>query len=77
VYSEVLDDEQAWTAAGFWCRASASYAALGINVERVISDNGSCYRSRVWRAALDATGITMKGTVPVDRRPTGRSSAST
>jgi transposase InsO family protein len=52
-YSEVLADEQGGTAAGFWLRAVAFYAALGITVERVLTDNGACYRSRSFAAALD------------------------
>ena len=45
VYSEILDDEQALTAARFWGRAAAWFAAHGITVERVLTDNGTCYRS--------------------------------
>ena len=51
-YSEVLCDEQAATAAAFWRRAQAFFASLGIDVERVLTDNGSCYRSRDFAAAL-------------------------
>jgi transposase InsO family protein len=51
-YSEVLADEQAATAAAFWARAVAFFGALGISVERVLTDNGSCYRSRDFAAAL-------------------------
>jgi transposase InsO family protein len=51
-YSEVLADEQGATAAAFWVRAHAFFAGLGIDVERVLTDNGSCYRSRHFRAAL-------------------------
>ncbi len=51
-YSEVLDDEQGATAAGFWLRAAAFFATLGIDVERVLTDNGGCYRSRDFAAAL-------------------------
>ena len=72
VYSEVLDDEQASTAAGFWRRANDFYNAHGITVERVITDNGACYRSRVWRAALDASGITMKKTRPYRPQTNGK-----
>jgi transposase InsO family protein len=54
-YSEVLDNEQGATAAGFWTRATAFYAAVGITVERVITDNGSCYRSDAFNAALGDT----------------------
>jgi Integrase core domain len=41
-YVDVLDDEQGLTAAGFLRRAVAYYAAHGITVERVMSDNGAC-----------------------------------
>lgn len=51
-YSEVLADEQGVTAAAFWLRAVAFFASYGIAVERVLSDNGSCYRSRQFNAAL-------------------------
>jgi hypothetical protein len=44
-YSEILSDERAVTAAGFWKRAVAWFGSLGITCERVITDNGSCYRS--------------------------------
>ena len=51
-YSEALDDEQGTTAAGFWCRAEQFFAHQGIIVERVLTDNGSCYRSHDFRRAL-------------------------
>ena len=54
-YSEVLDDEQGMTAAAFWTRAEAFFGEHGIRVERVLTDNGSCYRSRAFAAALGAS----------------------
>jgi transposase InsO family protein len=51
-YSEVLSDEQATTATGFWSRAEAFFQSHGITIERVITDNGSCYRSRLFNEAL-------------------------
>ena len=51
-YSEVLNDELGATAALFWIRAAAFFLAHGITVERVITDNGSCYRSRDFNRAL-------------------------
>jgi transposase InsO family protein len=44
-YAEVLPDEKAVTAIGFLRRAVAFYRRYGITVERVITDNGSCYRA--------------------------------
>jgi transposase InsO family protein len=66
-YSEIHNDEQAVTAAGFWARAAAWYQAIGIECQRVITDNGSCYRSGLWHRACAATGTTVKKTRP--RRP--------
>ena len=51
-YSEILDDERKETAAAFWSRAKAFFADAGITVREVMTDNGSCYRSHVFAAAL-------------------------
>ena len=51
-YSEVLPNEQGVTAAGFWSRAHQFLADHNITVEAVLTDNGSCYRSRLWAQAL-------------------------
>ena len=51
-YSEVLPDEQAATAIGFWFRARDFFATHGIEIERVLTDNGSCYRSKDFATAL-------------------------
>ena len=67
VYSEILTDEQAITAAGFWKRAAGWYQAIGITPQRVLTDNGSCYRSGLWHRVCAATGTTVKKTRP--RRP--------
>lgn len=72
VYSEILDDERKDTAAGFWERANAFYADHGITVQRVMTDKGSCYRSKAFN---EAVGDDVKH--KYDRRPTGRSNGST
>jgi transposase InsO family protein len=51
-YSEVLADEQGATAARFWARANRFFTDHDITIEAVLTDNGSCYRSRAWAAAL-------------------------
>ena len=51
-YSELLVDERKETAAAFWLRANAWFTACGINVRKVLTDNGSCYRSHAFRDAL-------------------------
>ena len=71
-YSEILDDEQAATAAGFWRRARAWFAAQGVTIERCLTDNGSCYRSRLWAAALTETGVTHKRTRPYRPQTNGK-----
>ena len=53
-FTESLDDERAVTAAGFLRRAVAFFTAHGITVEKVLTDNGSCYRSHLFDAALPA-----------------------
>jgi transposase InsO family protein len=51
-YSEVLPDERGTTAAGFWTRANTWLTSCGISVTRVLTDNGGCYRSHAFSAAL-------------------------
>ena len=51
-YTEILDDEKKETAAGFWERANEAFNAIGISVQRVLTDNGSCYRPHAFRDAL-------------------------
>lgn len=71
-YSEVLDDEQADTAVGFWTRALLWFGLHGITVERVLTDNGPCYRSRAWAAACAASGVTHKRTRPYRPQTNGK-----
>jgi len=52
VYSEMLADERKETAAEFWIRANAWFEHCGITVRKVLTDNGSCYRSHTFRDAL-------------------------
>ncbi|MEV7618497.1 IS481 family transposase, partial [Streptomyces sp. NPDC089799] len=71
-YSEVLTDERKETAVAFWQRAQTFFAAHGITVERVLTDNGSCYKSHAWRDALAAAGITHKRTRPYRPQTNGK-----
>jgi transposase InsO family protein len=66
-YAEVLPDEQASTAIAFLRRAIAFYRRHGITVERVLTDNGSPYRSTVHAIACRALGVRHLRTRP--RRP--------
>jgi transposase InsO family protein len=56
-YSEVHADERGVTAVGFWRRARAFFDSYGITVERVMTDNGRCYVSRLFGAELVAGAI--------------------
>lgn len=51
-YSEILADERKETAVAFWKRAEAFFATHGITVRAVLTDNGACYRSRLWGRTL-------------------------
>ncbi|WP_077086674.1 IS481 family transposase [Mycobacterium rhizamassiliense] len=52
VYSELLTDERKETAAAFWIRAQSWFSERGITVRKVLTDNGSCYRSHAFSDAL-------------------------
>ena len=56
-YVEVLDDEKAVTATGFTQRAVEWFDTLGIEVTAVMTDNGACYVSHLYRDTLQANGI--------------------
>ncbi len=63
-YAEIHDDETAATAIGVLRRAVGWFAMRGITVERVLSDNGSCYKSHAWRDACAELQIRHKRTRP-------------
>jgi transposase InsO family protein len=71
-YVEVLSDEKAITAVGFLGRAAAHFASYGITVERVITDNGSAYRSVVHAIACRALGIRHLRTRPYRPQTNGK-----
>lgn len=55
--SEVLQDETGATSAAFWRRARAWFAAHGVIVERVLTDNAFAYRGELFNAALAETRV--------------------
>ena len=71
-YVEEHDDERAETAVGVLTRAIAFFADHGVTVERVLSDNGSCYRSLAWRDACADLGIRHKRTRPYRPQTNGK-----
>ena len=72
VYSEILDDEQAVTTISFWHRAHTFFADHGITVERVLTDNGANYRSRLFAAAITSSGAVHKRTRPYRPQTNGK-----
>ncbi|WP_188757343.1 integrase core domain-containing protein, partial [Microbacterium album] len=71
-YVEVHNDEKAATATAVLRRAVAWFAERGVPIERVLSDNGSCYRSFAWRDACAELGITPKRTRPYRPQTNGK-----
>ena len=71
-YAEIHDDETALTATGVLRRAVAWFAARGATVERVLSDNGSAYKSHLWRDTCTELGITPKKTRPYRPQTNGK-----
>ncbi|UWE09510.1 IS481 family transposase [Actinacidiphila bryophytorum] len=71
-YSEVLPDERQHTAIAFWQRAHAFFATHGITVEQVLTDNGSCYKSKLFTQTLTAAGITHKKIRPYRPQTNGK-----
>jgi transposase InsO family protein len=71
-YVEILADERKETAAGFLKRAVAWFAELGVRVERVLTDNGSCYVSAHFRETCAELGVTPKRTRPYRPRTNGK-----
>jgi transposase InsO family protein len=71
-FSQILPDEKKESAVAFLNAAVAYYAGLGVTVTRVMTDNGSCYRSHAFRAACKALGLRHIRTRPYTPRTNGK-----
>ena len=71
-YVEVLADERGPAAAGFLRRAVGWFRSMGVKVERVLSDNGACYRSRVHAETCRELAIRHRFTRPYRPRTNGK-----
>jgi transposase InsO family protein len=71
-YAEIHPDQRAATVVSFLERALAFYAQHGIRIRRLLTDNGSCYRSRHFRAACLELGIQHRFTRPYTPRTNGK-----
>jgi transposase InsO family protein/transposase-like protein len=71
-YAEIHQDESQHTAAAVLRNAVTWFAQRGVTTERVLSDNGSCYRSHLWRQTCADLGITPKRTRPYRPQTNGK-----
>jgi transposase InsO family protein len=71
-YVEVLPDEKGPTSVGFLERAVAWFAERGVQVERVMTDNGAPYVSQVWATWCSTNGIRHLRTRPYRPRTNGK-----
>jgi transposase InsO family protein len=71
-YVEAHDDETKETAAAVLRNAVAWFAERGVTVQRVLSDNGSCYKSNLWRETCADLGIAPKKTRPYRPQTNGK-----
>jgi transposase InsO family protein len=71
-YAEIHDDEKKETAAAVLRNAVAWFAERGVIVQRVLSDNGSCYRSSLWRETCEELAISPKRTRPYRPQTNGK-----
>jgi transposase InsO family protein len=71
-YAEIHDDETAATATSVLRNAVAWYADRGVTVTRVLSDNGSAYKSHLWADTCAELAITAKKTRPYRPQTNGK-----
>ncbi len=71
-FTQIKPDEKAGSATAFLKAAVAYYQSFGIAVERVMTDNGSCYKSFAWRDTCKALGIKHIRTKPYTPRTNGK-----
>jgi transposase InsO family protein len=71
-FSQILPDERKKSAVAFLRAAIAYYASLGVIVARVMTDNGSCYRSKAFRQACRDLGLKHIRTRPYTPKTNGK-----
>jgi transposase InsO family protein len=71
-YAEIHPDKTSGTAAGFLGRAHAWFAERGVVIQRVLTDNGGCYRSHLWRDTCQRLAIAPKRTRPYRSQTNGK-----
>ena len=71
-FVEVMADQRKESAVTFLKAAVAYYAKLGIRIERVMTDNGSCYRSKAFRSACKRLDLRQVFTRPYTPKTNGK-----
>jgi transposase InsO family protein len=71
-FSQILPDERKESAVAFLHAAIEYYRSLGITVTRVMTDNGSCYRSKPWREACQILCLKHIRTRPYTPKTNGK-----
>ena len=71
-FSQILPDEKKQSAVAFLKAAAAYYASLGVVVERVMTDNGACYKSFAFREACRNLGLRHVRTKPYTPKTNGK-----
>ena len=71
-FSQILPDERKESAVAFLKAAVAYYQSLGVKVARVMTDNGSCYRSKAFCKACRDLGLKHIRTRPYTPRTNGK-----
>lgn len=71
-FSQVMPDEKKESATAFLIAAITYYASLGVTVSRVMTDNGSCYRSHAFRDLCTALGLKHIRTRPYTPKTNGK-----
>ena len=71
-FVEIKPDERKTSAVAFLTAAVAYYASLGVKVARVMTDNGSCYRSHAFARACQSLGLRHIQTRPYTPRTNGK-----
>src|SRR5690606_30472877 len=71
-YTEILPSEGQFDAIGFLERSLAWFGRLGISVERIMTDNGSACRSKLFAKAMRTAGVRHVRTRPYTPRTNGK-----
>jgi transposase InsO family protein len=74
-YAEALPDQRGPTTADFLVRAVLAFSEVGVRVERVLTDNGGCYRSQAFAEAAAQLGVKLRHTRPFRPQTNGKAEA--